>query len=41
MYRHNPQKLRLLELLRDGAIGRVRMIRAAFSFVATDPRTCA
>jgi D-xylose 1-dehydrogenase (NADP+, D-xylono-1,5-lactone-forming) len=37
MYRHNPQTARLVELLADGAIGRVRMIRAAFSFVARDP----
>jgi len=37
MYRHNPQTARLLELLADGAVGRVRMIRAAFSFVARDP----
>ena len=37
MYRHNPQSARLLELLADGAIGRVRMIRAAFSFFARDP----
>jgi len=37
MYRHNPQTARLIELLADGAIGRVGMIRAAFSFVAEDP----
>ena len=37
MYRHNPQTRRLTELRRDGAVGRVRMIRAAFSFVARDP----
>ena len=37
MYRHNPQSARLLELLASGAIGHVRMIRAAFSFVAGDP----
>ena len=37
MYRHNPQTGRVLELLADGAVGRVRMIRAAFSFVAGDP----
>ena len=29
MYRHNPQTARLMELLADGAIGRVGMIRAA------------
>jgi D-xylose 1-dehydrogenase (NADP+, D-xylono-1,5-lactone-forming) len=37
MYRHNPQTRKLIELIRDGAIGRMRMIRAAFSFVAHDP----
>jgi D-xylose 1-dehydrogenase (NADP+, D-xylono-1,5-lactone-forming) len=37
MYRHNPQTLRLAELVRDGAIGRLRLIRAAFSFLAPDP----
>jgi xylose dehydrogenase (NAD/NADP) len=37
MYRHNPQTRRLTELVDDGAVGRVRMVRAAFSFVAGDP----
>jgi D-xylose 1-dehydrogenase (NADP+, D-xylono-1,5-lactone-forming) len=37
MYRHNPQTRRLTELVTDGAVGRVRMIRAEFSFVASDP----
>jgi D-xylose 1-dehydrogenase (NADP+, D-xylono-1,5-lactone-forming) len=37
MYRHNPQTKRLTELVAEGAVGRVRMIRAAFSFVAGDP----
>lgn len=37
MYRHNPQTRRLTELLNDGAIGRLRMIRAAFGFVTKDP----
>jgi predicted dehydrogenase len=37
MYRHNPQTRRLTELVADGAVGRVRMIRAAFSFLARDP----
>jgi predicted dehydrogenase len=37
MYRHNPQTRRLTELVADGAVGRVRMVRAAFSFVAGDP----
>jgi D-xylose 1-dehydrogenase (NADP+, D-xylono-1,5-lactone-forming) len=37
MYRHNPQTRRVTELVADGAIGRLRMIRAAFSFHAADP----
>ena len=37
MWRHNPQTRRLTELLREGAVGRVRMIRAAFGFVTNDP----
>jgi predicted dehydrogenase len=37
MYRHNPQTRRLVELVRDGAVGRVRLIRSAFSFAADDP----
>jgi D-xylose 1-dehydrogenase (NADP+, D-xylono-1,5-lactone-forming) len=32
MYRHHPQTARLQELVADGAIGTMRMIRAAFSF---------
>jgi xylose dehydrogenase (NAD/NADP) len=37
MYRHNPQTRRLAELVAEGAVGRLRMIRAAFSFLAADP----
>jgi D-xylose 1-dehydrogenase (NADP+, D-xylono-1,5-lactone-forming) len=37
MYRHHPQTRRLTELLAEGAVGRVRIIRAAFGFVADDP----
>jgi predicted dehydrogenase len=37
MYRHNPQTRRLLELIDDGTIGRLRMVRGAFSFFASDP----
>jgi|SRR5947209_2626262 len=37
MYRHHAQTRRLTELLRDGAVGRIRTIRAAFGFVAPDP----
>ena len=37
MYRHNPQTRRLVELISDGAVGHVRLIRSAFSFAAPDP----
>jgi xylose dehydrogenase (NAD/NADP) len=37
MWRHNPQTARLTDLLGNGAVGRVRMIRAAFGFVTHDP----
>ncbi len=37
MYRHHPQTRRLVELVADGAVGRLRAIRAAFSFFALDP----
>ncbi len=36
MYRHHPQTTRLQELVKQGAIGRLRLIRAAFSFPLTD-----
>jgi len=32
MYRHNPQTARLVELVRGGAIGDLRLVRAAFSY---------
>jgi D-xylose 1-dehydrogenase (NADP+, D-xylono-1,5-lactone-forming) len=32
MWRHHPQADRLVELVRGGAIGELRMVRAAFSF---------
>jgi D-xylose 1-dehydrogenase (NADP+, D-xylono-1,5-lactone-forming) len=32
MYRHNPQTAKLKELVGGGAIGRLRLVRAAFSF---------
>src|SRR5262249_31559612 len=34
MWRHNPQTARLTQLIADGAIGRLRLVRAAFSFAA-------
>ena len=36
MYRHNPQTKRLRELVEGGAIGRLRLVRAAFSFPLDD-----
>jgi xylose dehydrogenase (NAD/NADP) len=36
MYRHNPQTRRLKELVDGGAIGRLRLVRAAFSFPLAD-----
>ena len=36
MYRHHPQTERLLTLVRDGAVGRLRVIRAAFGFCLSD-----
>ena len=37
MYRHNPQIARARALIAEGAIGRLRLVRAAFSFAARDP----
>jgi predicted dehydrogenase len=36
MYRHNPQTAKLVELVRDGAIGELRLARAAFSYSLYD-----
>ena len=36
MYRHNPQTAQLVELVRGGAVGEVRVVRAAFSFTIAD-----
>jgi xylose dehydrogenase (NAD/NADP) len=36
MYRHNPQTAKLSQLVRGGAIGRLRLVRAAFSFPLAD-----
>ena len=38
MYRHHPQTARIVELVGAGAIGRLRLIRASFSFALRDPR---
>jgi D-xylose 1-dehydrogenase (NADP+, D-xylono-1,5-lactone-forming) len=32
MYRHNPQTAALVRLVRDGAIGELRLVRSAFSY---------
>jgi D-xylose 1-dehydrogenase (NADP+, D-xylono-1,5-lactone-forming) len=37
MWRHHPQLRRARELVADGAVGRLRLVRASFSFVAHDP----
>jgi xylose dehydrogenase (NAD/NADP) len=36
MYRHNPQTSKLLELVRGGAIGELRVVRTAFSYALYD-----
>ena len=36
MYRHNPQTARLKELVESGAIGALRLVRAAFSFTLAE-----
>jgi xylose dehydrogenase (NAD/NADP) len=37
MYRHNPQARRLRELLDEGAIGELRVVRACFSYTLLEP----
>jgi D-xylose 1-dehydrogenase (NADP+, D-xylono-1,5-lactone-forming) len=37
MYRHQPQAKRLHELVRDGGIGELRLVRAQFSFALDRP----
>lgn len=37
MYRHHPQTARLAGLVREGAIGDLRLVRAAFSYSLYDP----
>ena len=36
MYRHNPQTARVKELVAEEAVGRLRLVRAAFSFTIAD-----
>jgi xylose dehydrogenase (NAD/NADP) len=38
MYRHNPQTLRLKQLVAEGAIGELRLVRSAFSYGLDDER---
>ena len=38
MWRHHPQALRLEQLVTGGAIGELRMVRAAFSFMLKHPK---
>jgi xylose dehydrogenase (NAD/NADP) len=37
MYRHHPQTTRLVQLVSEGAIGRLRLVRSSFSFHLRDP----
>jgi predicted dehydrogenase len=37
MFRHNPQTAQLVALLESGAIGDVRLLRSAFSYLLYDP----
>jgi len=36
MYRHHPQTRKAAELVRDGAVGKLRQLRSLFSFTLTD-----
>ena len=36
MYRHNPQTRKLAELVRDGAVGELRVVRTSFSYSLYD-----
>lgn len=37
MYRHHPQTLKVQELVKSGALGTLKLIRGAFSFMLTRP----
>jgi D-xylose 1-dehydrogenase (NADP+, D-xylono-1,5-lactone-forming) len=37
MYRHHPQARRLRELVDEGAVGELRIVRSCFSFTVLDP----
>lgn len=38
MYRHHPQTLKVLEIVRSGSLGALKLIRGSFSFVLTNPK---
>jgi xylose dehydrogenase (NAD/NADP) len=38
MYRHHPQTKRLVQLVRDGELGELRLVRSHFSFTLDRPR---
>ena len=38
MYRHHPQTKRLVQLVRDGELGELRLVRSHFSFTLNRPR---
>jgi predicted dehydrogenase len=37
MYRHHPQTLKVRDLIREGALGKVALVRGAFTFTLTRP----
>ena len=37
MYRHHPQTLKVVELIDEGAIGRLQLIRGGFTFMLDRP----
>ena len=38
MYRHNPQTLKLVQLVNEGVVGAVKLVRSSFRFRAIDPQ---
>lgn len=38
MYRHHPQTLKVRELIKDGSIGRLKLIRGSFTYVLSRER---
>ena len=39
MYRHHPQTLKVRELIDEGAIGRLQLVRGGFTFILSGPTT--